>query len=159
MAALTKLSKIVAICIALASLAACRPAHVHQSYQETYVPAYRTHPAYVPSYSVQYYSTPAYVESRTVVVPRVVVAPPRTVHADDHRPHQRFEHRERNHLDGSRHGNRGNSNAVPLHRAGGSPNPVLVTQQNRITVAQPAGPRDDRKDHRPDRRGPHGKND
>ena len=62
MPSLTPLLKVSAIGLLLTSLAACHPTYVRESYQETYVPAYRPMPAYAP---VQYYSSmPVYVERR-----------------------------------------------------------------------------------------------
>lgn len=123
----TQLLKVMAIGLALTSLAACHPTYVRESYHETYIPAYRPMLAYAPQY---YSSTPVFVERRTVIVPRVVAIPPRVVHFDDHRQRDRDDHFRYQHDQG---------------RDGGRTESAHVTQQSRNEANRPSRPRDDRR--------------
>jgi len=91
MSSLIRLLKVSILSVAtLTGLAACHPTYVHESYRESYVPAYGATSIYsaAPAYQVQYYpSVPSYVERRTVVVPRVIEAPPRVIYFDSTRHH------------------------------------------------------------------------
>lgn len=144
--------------VAVLGLSACHPTYVHESYQESYL--YRPMPAYSPSYSVQYYSTaPTYVERRTIVVPQVVMAPRRAGHVDDRRPTPGSNRHDPNHRVEDRGGDfRNRVTAQPNHAS--NHNSVQVMQQNRGDSGQPTVSRPNNRESkrdRPDRKGPHGR--
>ena len=141
MSSLIQLLKVTAIGLALTSLAACHPTYVRQSYQETYIPAHRPMPVYAPQY---YASTPVYVERRTVVVPRVVVTPPRVVHWDDQRQRGRDHHVRYQHDH-----DRNEGKAKSAH----------VAQQRRDDADKPTRLRDERRKRDFDYHGSRGKGD
>jgi hypothetical protein len=163
MSALIRLLKFSAISLAaLTGLAGCRPEYVHQSYQETYVPAYGPVAAYRSSPTYAYYpSAPTYVERRTVIVPHVVVAPSRVVYAGPQANDRRHIEERR---DVPQQG--GHVRVDPPQRAQGNRDQAIQRSRNegvqpgvrlpaeRVAgpVGQPAG-----KPHSPDRRGPRDK--
>ena len=142
MPSLTHLLKVSVIgFFTVTGLAACHPTYVRESYQESYVSAYRPTSYYspAPSYSVHYYSSAPIVE-RTIVVPRVIVTQPREAYSEAHRNHVGGRT-----LNGS---DRGNENTRPEHsgRVGGNPSLVQVTQHGRNEVSQSMVARSPEKD-------------
>lgn len=143
MSSLIRLLKVLILSVAtLTGLAACHPTYVHESYQESYIPAFGVTPIYsaAPAYSVQYYSTvPSYVQRRTVVVPRVVVAPPRVIHSDSRRHHGWNGHGgNRDVTDRHDHGRYRHSQVGHLNLAVASASQSQVAQRGRNDGPQPA---------------------
>jgi hypothetical protein len=140
MSSLSRLLKVSILSVAtLTGLAACHPTYVHESYHESYVPAYGATPIYspAPAYSAQYYSTvPTYVERRTVVVPRVVVTPPRVIYSDSPRNHGGNGHRGNRDATNRDDGRYRHSQVHP-NLAGAKASPIQVAQRGRNEAVQP----------------------